>query len=228
MRRREHCHFLAAPDFELPTDSDGNNIYEVTVEVSDDLGATDTQQIQVTVTNVAEQHVIVVDTTSDYDTGDARYGDTTSLSTLLADRGTDGLISLREAIEAANNTTNDGFLDEIHFNIATPLVNGAHTIQVIGPLPEITDPVVIDGTTEPGLRGHADHRAGRSVGHGWGKRPGDQRRRQHDPRSRDQSVCGSWHLSARPGRQHDRTQLHRYRRDGDGRAGQCEGRNSDR
>ncbi len=45
--------FLAAPNFEVPTDSDGNNVYNVTVQVSD--GAlTDLQSVAVTVTNVNE------------------------------------------------------------------------------------------------------------------------------------------------------------------------------
>ena len=44
---------LFVPDFEVPNDADLNNIYEVTVQVSD--GAlTDTQAISVTITNVAE------------------------------------------------------------------------------------------------------------------------------------------------------------------------------
>jgi uncharacterized membrane protein/transglutaminase-like putative cysteine protease len=45
--------FLSRPNFELPTDAGGNNVYEVTVQVSD--GAlTDTQAIFVTVTNANE------------------------------------------------------------------------------------------------------------------------------------------------------------------------------
>ena len=43
------------------------------------------------------------DTVVHYDTLD---GDTSSISALLADKGTDGFISLREAIIATNNTTN--------------------------------------------------------------------------------------------------------------------------
>jgi Ca2+-binding RTX toxin-like protein len=44
--------FLAAPDFEAPTDQGGNNTYNVTVQVSDGTGLTDTQAIAVTVTDV--------------------------------------------------------------------------------------------------------------------------------------------------------------------------------
>jgi hypothetical protein len=41
--------FIAAPDFEVPTDTDGNNIYEVTVEADDGNGGITTQTIVVTV-----------------------------------------------------------------------------------------------------------------------------------------------------------------------------------
>jgi len=45
--------FLNAPDFEAPSDAGADNVYDVTVEVSDGNGGTDTQAIAVTVTNVA-------------------------------------------------------------------------------------------------------------------------------------------------------------------------------
>ncbi|MGM9491342.1 beta strand repeat-containing protein [Ideonella sp. YS5] len=45
--------FAAAPDFEAPTDAGANNVYDVTVQVSDGT-LTDTQAIAVSVTNVAE------------------------------------------------------------------------------------------------------------------------------------------------------------------------------
>ncbi|KQW54795.1 FG-GAP-like repeat-containing protein [Ensifer sp. Root127] len=43
--------FLAAPDFELPTDADGDNVYEAMVQVSDGKGGVDTQTISMSVTN---------------------------------------------------------------------------------------------------------------------------------------------------------------------------------
>ncbi len=45
--------FLAAPDFEMPADADGNNVYDVVVQASDGSLA-DTQAIAVTVANVSE------------------------------------------------------------------------------------------------------------------------------------------------------------------------------
>ena len=42
--------FLAPPDFETPTDANGDNVYVVTVQASDGAGGTATQTISVTVT----------------------------------------------------------------------------------------------------------------------------------------------------------------------------------
>ena len=53
--------FLAAPDFDAPGDADGDNVYEVAVEVSDGLGGIDIQTLAVTVTNANEAPVIVSD-----------------------------------------------------------------------------------------------------------------------------------------------------------------------
>ncbi|MEQ9407094.1 MAG: cadherin domain-containing protein [Fuerstiella sp.] len=104
--------FIAAPDFESPTDVGGDNVYDVQVQVSDGVGGVDTQDIAVTVVDVFEG-VLVVDTTAD-----VLDGNVTSATALLNNRGTDGKISLREAIAALNNTANAGGPDEIHFNIA--------------------------------------------------------------------------------------------------------------
>jgi parallel beta-helix repeat protein len=98
----------------------------------------------VTFVSVDEKHNIVVDTTSDI-----LDGDTSSIATLLSNRGADGLISLREAITAANNTVNlPTEADQITFNI--PLGNFVTNPQILltYALPEITDKVSIDGTTQ--------------------------------------------------------------------------------
>jgi Ca2+-binding RTX toxin-like protein/type III secretion system FlhB-like substrate exporter len=47
--------FVTAPNFEAPTDVGANNVYDVTVQVSDGNGGSDTQAIAVTVTDVNEQ-----------------------------------------------------------------------------------------------------------------------------------------------------------------------------
>ncbi|MGL5363385.1 MAG: cadherin domain-containing protein, partial [Bosea sp. (in: a-proteobacteria)] len=49
--------FIAAPNFEMPTDADGDNVYDIIVQVSDG-GLTDTQALSITVTNQNEAPVI--------------------------------------------------------------------------------------------------------------------------------------------------------------------------
>jgi len=46
--------FVTVPDFETPEDANHNNVYSVIVSATDGLGATSTQAIDVTVTNVTE------------------------------------------------------------------------------------------------------------------------------------------------------------------------------
>jgi CSLREA domain-containing protein len=82
-------------------------------------------------------NTIWVTTTSDEDDGD-----TSSIATLYASPGSNG-ISLREAILAANNTANnEGEPDRIYFNINA---TGVQTISPTMALPEIVDAVFISG-----------------------------------------------------------------------------------
>ncbi|GAA4443733.1 VCBS domain-containing protein [Novipirellula rosea] len=91
-------------------------------------------------TQASTAHTITVTTAND--TWD---GDTSSIDALLANKGADGLISLREAIMAANNTQNDGgTADQINFAISG---TGVHTIN-LGSSLTITDAVNIDATTD--------------------------------------------------------------------------------
>ncbi|MEM5518889.1 hypothetical protein WNY37_18160 [Henriciella sp. AS95] len=46
--------FSSPPDFESPADSDGNNVYALTLQASDDAGGTASQSVTVTVTDVDE------------------------------------------------------------------------------------------------------------------------------------------------------------------------------
>ncbi|MFM9964548.1 MAG: DUF2341 domain-containing protein [Planctomycetaceae bacterium] len=56
--------FASAPNSELPTDVGGNNVYEVTVQVSDGIGGLDTQDIAVTVTDLNEFAVTAISDTN--------------------------------------------------------------------------------------------------------------------------------------------------------------------
>jgi uncharacterized repeat protein (TIGR01451 family) len=87
----------------------------------------------------------VVDTNSD-----VADGDTTSIANLLADKGADGFISLREAMSAANQTPNGAVPDSITFDIGA---GGVQTITPATALPVITEAVIIDGTTQSGFAG---------------------------------------------------------------------------
>ena len=46
--------FITAPDYELPSDGDGNNLYEVWVRATDEGNTSDEQRINITVTDVDE------------------------------------------------------------------------------------------------------------------------------------------------------------------------------
>ena len=56
--------------------------------------------------------------------------------------------SLRQAILDSNASV--GVADTIQFNVDG---GGVQTIRPLSPLPEITDPVGVDGTTQPGFPG---------------------------------------------------------------------------
>src|SRR5215204_7483845 len=69
-----------------------------------------------------------------------------------ADPGTGGCnatqCTLREAINAANANNNPTEKDLINFNISG--TTGVHTISPTSPLPLITEPVIINGYSQPG------------------------------------------------------------------------------
>ena len=54
--------FKANPDYESPGDSGGNNVYEVTLVVTDSKGNTDEQDVTVKVTNMEEDGVVTLST----------------------------------------------------------------------------------------------------------------------------------------------------------------------
>lgn len=81
---------------------------------------------------------------------------TITVNSTADDQSNDGECTLREAITAANTDTASGAAggecvagsgtDTVVFSIST----GQQTIQPASPLPNITTPVIIDGTTQPG------------------------------------------------------------------------------
>jgi hypothetical protein len=91
-------------------------------------------------------------------TTDVNDGTTSSISALIADPGTDGVISLREAIEATNN---DAGTDTIEFDIPVSDagyqvsgITGTWTISLTSSLPTLTDGgTIISGTTQAANQG---------------------------------------------------------------------------
>jgi trimeric autotransporter adhesin len=151
--------FIAAPDYETPTDIGSNNVYDVTVQVSDGNGGTDTQAIAVTVSDVSNTLVV----TTAADNNDTGLGASFTIEQLNASRGSDGAISLREALIAANTTAGT---DTISFAIAG---TGVHTIApTTAALPEITDAVVIDATSDDSFSANGSRPAIELVGGGLG------------------------------------------------------------
>lgn len=138
--------FTSAPDFENPTDSNSDNVYEVNVRASDgSLFAV--QTLYVTVTDVS--NVLVVDTTAD--TNDSGLGSSFTIEQLNASKGADGRVSLREALIAANNTAG---LDVITFNLTGATgAYGEYTFFINTTLPSITDAVYLNAASQPGYLG---------------------------------------------------------------------------
>lgn len=83
---------------------------------------------------------------------DSLDGDTTSIANLIASPGADMKISLREAIIATNRTSGK---DTIQFNIDSldaGFNDTSWVIQQLSQYPKITDPICIDGYTQPGTQ----------------------------------------------------------------------------
>jgi hypothetical protein len=79
--------FMTAPNFELPSDSGGNNVYDVTVQVSDGHGGIDTQAIAVTVNDVVENNHAPTVAASDQT---ATRGEVINASSLFSASDADG------------------------------------------------------------------------------------------------------------------------------------------
>ncbi len=124
---------------------DGNIAYSIVTAAASSADARynglNASDVSLTNTDNDTVNTLYVDTSSD--TVD---GTVTSIASLLANKGADGKISLREAITAANNTANGvGGADVINFNIAG---TGIHTINLASALPSITGAVTINAASD--------------------------------------------------------------------------------
>jgi Domain of unknown function (DUF4347) len=120
---------------------DGTVAYQISVSSS----SADTRYNSLPVTQVALSNydndgvnALVVDTDADL-----LDGDTSSVFSLMATRGGDGKISLREAIAATNNTVNSASGADL---ISFDLIGASAILDLASALPEITDRVTIDAT----------------------------------------------------------------------------------
>ena len=132
----------------------GSTVLTATVPIGYSISATMTDLTTSTTSEFAQDvhatgpNTVVVNTTEDISGGNL-----SSITSLMTDNGTHGLISLREAITAANNTSGD---NSIEFDIPTndpgyDPANNTFTIDATSPLPEVTaEDLSIDATTQPG------------------------------------------------------------------------------
>src|SRR6266436_10156709 len=99
--------FVSAPDYENPTDAGANNVYDVTVQVSDGT-LTDTQAIAVTVTNVNDNAPVITSN-----------GSSATASVNIAENGTAVTIVTATDADAGSTLTYSiaGGADASHFTV---------------------------------------------------------------------------------------------------------------
>lgn len=141
--------FTAAPDFEAPADADGDNVYDVTVTATDDLGAGDARDIAVSVADVEEIDARINELHYDNESTDvgefvelrvAAGQDASGLS-LVFYNGANGTAYRTETLPAAPASTSNGFdyylieLPENGIQNGAPdgiaLVNGTSVIEFL-------------------------------------------------------------------------------------------------
>jgi type VI protein secretion system component Hcp len=127
--------FMTAPNFELPSDSGGNNVYDVTVQVSDGHGGIDTQAIAVTVNDVVENN----------------HAPTVAASDQTATRGE---VINASSLFSASDADGDNLLYFFYDNIAEPMsghftVDGA--VQVAGTTFAVSEAQLAQTTFTAGL-----------------------------------------------------------------------------
>ncbi len=126
--------FVAAPNFESPTDSGGNNVYDVVVQVSDGI-ATDTQAIAVTVSDFDEFDVGAV---TDTDGTANAVDENATVGTVV------GIDASASDADATNNAItysladNDGGRFTINSSTGVVTVNGAIDREADGASRNIT------------------------------------------------------------------------------------------
>jgi hypothetical protein len=115
--------FATAPDFEAPADSNGDNLYDVTVQVSDGLGGIDTQAIVVTVGNAVDPGFTVSAISGTTTEG----GGTASFNVVL-----DVAPTADVTIAIATGDASEGFVSTSLLTFTSVNWNVAQTVTVTG------------------------------------------------------------------------------------------------
>ncbi|MDA9176525.1 hypothetical protein N9O95_05540, partial [Alphaproteobacteria bacterium] len=116
--------FKAAPDYENPTDSDTDNVYEVQIQASDDNGGAAMQTVSVTVSDVVD-HVAIF-------AGSGAYGDQKSVRSW--DVNGNGFSDLHVR-PISGETSNYKFIirdDQIHFDGKVRIISDASDYSIYG------------------------------------------------------------------------------------------------
>ncbi len=101
--------FNAPPDFENPTDSNTNNVYQVIVRVSDGLGGSDDQTINVTVTDINDNAPVITSNGGGNTASIAINENSTAVTTVTstdADAGASRTFSISGGADAGRFTIN--------------------------------------------------------------------------------------------------------------------------
>ena len=125
--------FEASPDFETPLDNGGNNVYDLTVTVSDGTGTTDNQSLTVTVTDIDDNDPTFAGATPSNAVLAEEVSTNTVVATIVgtdADAGTDFTYSLggTDAALFSINTDTGVVEFEASPDHETPLDNGGNNI----------------------------------------------------------------------------------------------------
>jgi VCBS repeat-containing protein len=108
--------FSTAPNFEIPTDAGGNNVYDVTVQVADGNGGVDTQAIAITVTNVNEAPLNTVPVTQSTNEDTPLVFSSTSGNALVINDVDAGANPVRVTLIGSNGTLTLNGITNLSFN----------------------------------------------------------------------------------------------------------------
>lgn len=135
--------FATAPDFEGPTDANGDNIYQVVVQADDGLGGIDTQAVSVVVRNLDDVHSVPAPPSAlDLAESDDSGNPSDNITNISQNLTITGLHQPGASVTLFDDTNNDGLLQqsETHatgsfanadFSLDLSLSEGVHHIRAL-------------------------------------------------------------------------------------------------